>query len=225
MSIYDDHHRALQDRFESRPLADALEFAIVSPTLDDDAIAFVESREFFFLSTVRADGQPTVSHKGGPPGVVRAVDPGTLVFPSYDGNGMFLSMGNLAATARIGMLFIDFEKPHRVRVHADAELVGDDDPILATLADRGIAFPGAQLLVKATITESFVNCPRYIVKHRRVAASPYVPDAEGDAPVPDWKKTDGIRPFLTPADQERVAAEGETISMDEYNDRVRRGDA
>ena len=98
----------------------------MQPQLDEETIAFIEARPFFFLSTVNADGQPTVSHKGGAAGFVRVLDPTTLVFPSYDGNGMFLSMGNIATKPSIGLLFIDFEHPHRVRVHATAELLDDE---------------------------------------------------------------------------------------------------
>ncbi|MEZ5244633.1 MAG: pyridoxamine 5'-phosphate oxidase family protein [Acidimicrobiales bacterium] len=217
MSFYDEHHIELQERFESRDLAVAMEFSIIQPQLNDEAMAFIADREFFFLSTLRADGQPTVSHKGGPRGFVRVVDPTTLVFPSYDGNGMFLSMGNIAATAKIGMLFIDFEVPNRVRVHADAT-VSADDPMLAE-------FPGAQLVVRATVTESFINCPRYIVKHQRVAASPYVPDADGNAPVPAWKKIEDLRPFLRPQDQGRVEDGGESVTIEEYAELVKRGEA
>ena len=83
---------------------------------------FIEARAFFFLSTVNGDGHPTVSHKGGAPGFVRVVDPTTIVFPSYDGNGMFLSMGNIANNGRIGLLFMDFNTPHRIRAHANATL-------------------------------------------------------------------------------------------------------
>ena len=217
MSFYDEHHIDLQEQFESRDLAVAMEFSVIQPELNDQAMAFISDREFFFLSTLRSDGQPTVSHKGGPRGFVRVVDDTTLVFPSYDGNGMFLSMGNIAATARIGMLFIDFEVPNRVRVHADAT-VSADDPMLTE-------FPGAQLIVRATVTESFINCPRYIVKHQRVDASPYVPDEQGHAPVPAWKKIDALQPFLRPDDRARVAASGESVSIEEYAELVERGEA
>jgi predicted pyridoxine 5'-phosphate oxidase superfamily flavin-nucleotide-binding protein len=217
VTFYDRHHIELQEQFESRDLAVAMEFSVIQPELNDDAIAFISAREFFFLSTVRADGQPTVSHKGGPPGFVRVVDNKTLVFPSYDGNGMFLSMGNIAATAKIGMLFIDFEVPNRVRVSADAT-VSTDDPMLEE-------FPGAQLVVRATVTESFINCPRYIVKHQRIDASRYVPDKEGDAPLPAWKKIDAIQPFLRPDDQARVNESGESVSLEEYAELIERGEA
>ncbi|MEM9518706.1 MAG: pyridoxamine 5'-phosphate oxidase family protein [Actinomycetota bacterium] len=220
MTFYDESHIELQEQFESRDLATAMEFSIIQPQLDERAISFIEEREFFFLSTVRPDGQPTVSHKGGPKGFVKVVDPTTLVFPSYDGNGMFLSMGNIHAgdePAKIGMLFIDFETPHRVRVHADAT-VSADDPLIET-------FPGAQLLVRATIADSFINCPRYIVKHERVEPSRYVPDENGDAPTASWKQVDALQPFLRPADQQRVADEGVTITVEEYVDKVDAGEA
>ena len=124
-SFYRDAHRVLQDEFDSRTVADVLEAAIVRREVDDEAKQFIESRAFFFLSTVDPDGHPTVSHKGGAVGFVRVVDPSTLVFPSYDGNGMFLSMGNIANDGRIGMLFMDFERPHRVRAHATATVSRD----------------------------------------------------------------------------------------------------
>jgi uncharacterized protein len=217
MNFYDEHHAKLQEQFESRDLAQAMEFAVVQPELNDEAISFIEKREFFFLSTVRSDGQPTVSHKGGAPGFVRAIDPTTIVFPSYDGNGMFFSMGNIAATAKIGMLFIDFETPHRVRVHANAT-VSVNDPLLAE-------FPGAQLLVRATVTESFINCPRYIVKHQRVEASQYVPDDDGKAPIAAWKKMPELRPYLRPADQAAIEKSGESLTREEYGELLRRGES
>ena len=217
MNFYDEHHAKLQEQFESRDLAQAMEFAIVQPELNDEAISFIEKREFFFLSTVRSDGQPTVSHKGGAPGFVRAIDPTTIVFPSYDGNGMFFSMGNIAATAKIGMLFIDFETPHRVRVHANAT-VSVNDPLLAE-------FPGAQLLVRATVTESFINCPRYIVKHQRVEASQYVPDDDGKASMAAWKKMPELRPYLRPADQAAIEKSGESLTREEYGELLRRGES
>jgi uncharacterized protein len=214
-SLYGETHRQLQDRFDSRTLADTLEAVIVQPTLDDETIAFIQARPFFFLSTVNADGQPTVSHKGGAPGFVRVLDPTTIAFPSYDGNGMFLSMGNIAADARVGMLFIDFETPHRVRVHATAS-VRSDDPLLA-------GYPGADLVVRATVTETFVNCPRYITRHTPVEASPYVPDEDGHAPLPEWKKIDLLQDVLPERFQGRAEAEGGTITMEEYAERLADG--
>ena len=70
----------------------------------------------FFLSTIDPAGRPTVSYKGGDPGFVRVLDRTTVAFPCYDGNGMFFSMGNLLGNVQVGLLFINFEKPHRLRL-------------------------------------------------------------------------------------------------------------
>ena len=194
VSFYDEHHRTLQDHFDSRALADTLQAITVQPELDTDTAEFLTGREFFFLTTVRADGFPTVSHKGGPPGFVKVLDPTTVAFPNYDGNGMFLSMGNIAATAKVGLLFIDFEIPHRVRLHGEATVSADDE----LLGE----FPGAELIVRVAITEQFVNCPL----HRETRSCRSValrPDDNGDAPTATWKKIDGMSAVLPPADAER----------------------
>lgn len=214
-TLYRDAQRALQDKFGTRRLADTVSQAIVHDTLTDDDKAFICSRDFFFLSSVNADGWPTVSYKGGAPGIVSVLDDKTLMFPSYDGNGMFLSMGNIAASQRVGLLFIDFETPHRTRVQATAEL-SDDADLLAR-------YPGAQLVVKARVEQIFVNCPRYIHRMSRVDASKYIPDAEGKAPLPAWKRIDAIQEALPPSDQSRVGAEGGLIALEDYEALVRAG--
>ena len=216
-SFYSDEQRALQDQFDSRGIADVLEAVIVQPEIDDEARTFIESRSFFFLSTVNADGHPTVSHKGGAAGFVRVVDRTTIVFPSYDGNGMFLSMGNIAGDGRIGLLFMDFERPHRIRAHAHAT-VSRDDPMMED-------YPGADLIVRAIVTEAFVNCPRYITPHARDAVSKYVPDTNGDAPLPGWKKIDALQPFLPTRFQGMAEAEDDLITTEEYAERLKDGDA
>jgi predicted pyridoxine 5'-phosphate oxidase superfamily flavin-nucleotide-binding protein len=214
--FYTDDHRKLQDRFDSRALADTLEFATVKPFIDDAAREFIEARAFFFLSTVNADGHPTVSHKGGAPGFVRVVDPTTIVFPSYDGNGMFLSAGNIANNGRIGLLFIDFNTPHRVRAHANAVLV-TEGPLFDS-------YPGADLVVEATVVEAFVNCPRYITKQASAEPAPHVPDRDGQAPLAEWKKIDLLQDVLPARFQNLAESEGGTISIDEYNDKVLKGE-
>jgi predicted pyridoxine 5'-phosphate oxidase superfamily flavin-nucleotide-binding protein len=214
--FYSDAQRALQDRFDSRALADTLEAVTVLPAIDQAARAFIESRAFFFLSTVNDAGHPTVSHKGGAPGFVRVVDDTTIVFPSYDGNGMFLSMGNIAANGRIGLLFIDFDTPHRIRAHAHAVLV-DDGPLLES-------YPGADLVVQASVTEVFVNCPRYITRQASSQPASHVPDKDGNAPLAEWKKIDLLQGVLPTRFRNLADEQGGTITVDEYNEKVLKGE-
>src|SRR5579859_269796 len=128
--IYNEQHRALQQTFDTIRLADRVEELVVRPELAADHKVLIENRDMFFLTSVDHRGYPTCSYKGGAPGFVRVLDPRTIVFPSYNGNGMFLSMGNINLSQKVGMLFIDFETPHRVRVHGDAAIT-PNDPLLA----------------------------------------------------------------------------------------------
>lgn len=213
--FYTPQQRELQEAADTRALADRLARTVVTDELPPDHAAFVASRDFFFLATVGADGRPTVSYKGGAPGFVEVVDPTTLVFPDHDGNGMFLSLGNIRATGRIGMLFLDLETPHRVRVQARA--VVDDDERSAARSR------GAPRAVRATVEAVFVNCGRYLHPHRRTGTSRFVPDADGDQPFPAWKRVDVFQDVLPAADRGRADDEGGTITREQYRARVRAG--
>jgi uncharacterized protein len=204
--LYGNAHRAFQDQHDTRRLADRLE-TLAHAEFDPNDRAFVEAAAFFFLSTVDERGRPTVSYKGGPPGFVRITGESELVFPIYDGNGMFLSLGNIASSAQIGMLFIDFESARRLRVQGAARVVPNEDPG---------HFPGAQHLVRVTISQLFVNCGRYIHKFAQKKLSPHVPDASGHQPFPAWKRIDVLADSLPDTDKEKVIAAGGTIGIEAY---------
>src|SRR4051794_29325823 len=121
-TMFSDEQRQLQDRFDTRRLADRIEEVLVKDSLSDRERAFIEKRDMFFLATCDADGQPTCSYKGGDPGFVKVLDERTLAFPNYDGNGMYLSLGNILRHPEGGMLFIDFHNPSRFRLQGTAAL-------------------------------------------------------------------------------------------------------
>lgn len=194
-TLYHDGSRTLQDRFDARRLADRIEQRLVKDRIGDDDKAFIESLDMFFLATSDPNHQPSCSYKGGDPGFVRVVDPGTLAFPNYDGNGMYLSLGNLATNRRVGLLFIDFLKPKRLRISGEASL-HFDDPMLA-------AYPDAQLIVRVAVTHVFPNCPRYIHKYALVERSAFIPEAGCATPVPNWKKSDWAKDVLPHSDPAR----------------------
>lgn len=194
-AVYHPGHRALQERFDTTRLADRLEEVKVRDTFSAEDRAFIERLDMFFLATSDANGQPNCSYKGGDPGFVRVIDDRTLVFPSYDGNGMFLSLGNLTVNPQVGMLFIDFEAQRRLRVNGVAELSDADDALRA--------FPEALLVVRVTATQVFPNCPRYIHRFAPVERSRFVPRADRATPVPEWKRSDWARDVLPAGDPAR----------------------
>ncbi len=215
--FYSEDHRTLQDHFETRGMAELMEGGIVHAELEEPESAFIESRDMFFLSTIDPSGRPTVSYKGGAAGFVRAVSRSKLVFPWYDGNGMYYSAGNIMGSPKIGLLFIDFTTPNRLRVQGDA-VVSLDDPLMAS-------YPGAQFLVFVTIEAIWINCPRYIHPHQKLTVSRYVPARDGAAPLPAWKRLDIVQEAITARDRARVAGAGGEITMDGYVELLTKGEA
>ena len=193
--MYHEGSRGLQDRYATRRLADRLVEVVAHATFTDKDREFIESRPMFFLATADAEGRPDCSYKGGRPGFVRVLDPHTLAFPSYDGNGMFKSLGNLVVNPQVGMLFIDFERPSRLRVNGRAEW-HENDPLLAD-------FVGAQLIVRVRAEAIFPNCPRYIHTMRQVETSAYAPCEGHTPPIPEWKTRPVFNEVLPPGDPAR----------------------
>ena len=214
--LYGPQHRALQEDFDSIALADRVDELIVTPDVAPEQQGFIESRDFFFLTSIDHRGYPTCSYKGGDIGLVKVVDSQTLAFPIYDGNGMFLSTGNIAGNAKVGLLFIDFETPHRVRVHGDACLDRSDELMAA--------YPEAKLIIRVNITEIFINCPRYIHRYQRIASSKYVPKSGQTTPDPQWKRIDLLQDSLSAQDQLIANRNGGLITIEEYGEMVIKGD-
>jgi predicted pyridoxine 5'-phosphate oxidase superfamily flavin-nucleotide-binding protein len=193
--MYHSCNRELQDEFDTRRLADRLVEKLFRTRFTDEDRAFIEGESMFFLATADADGFPDCSYKGGAPGFVRLLDEQTLAFPSYDGNGMFKSLGNVRVNPKVGILFINFERPRRLRVNGTAA-VRTDDPLIPLV-------PGAQAIVRVRAHHIFPNCPRYIHKMQVVEPSAYVPQEGVTPPIPAWKTFDIFKDYLPEADPAR----------------------
>lgn len=213
--FYTDSQRKLQNDNGNEKLAVAVVHAIVRDELEEIHQEYIESRDYFFLSTVNAEGEPSVSYKGGAPGFVHVEGTNSLIFPNYDGNGMWLSMGNIDEAAQVGLLFMDFVTPWRIRVQGKATL--SKDPELMA------RYPGSNMVVKVDVTRVFQNCARYIHKHTRVETSQYVPDKTGNQPFPAWKRIDAIQDFLHEKDQGKAEQEGGLITEEQYLEKVGEG--
>jgi predicted pyridoxine 5'-phosphate oxidase superfamily flavin-nucleotide-binding protein len=192
MSImYHEGNRALQEKFDSRPMADRLEEKLMRTAFTTDDKSFIESCPYFFLATADAEGRPDCSFKGGMPGFVQVTGDAELVFPDYDGNGMFKSLGNIKVNPNVGMLFIAMHgKPKRLRVNGTA-LVSDNDPLIQQTV-------GAQLIVGVKARAIFPNCPRYIPNMEMTGPSIYTPQPKCDPVEPSWKASDDFKDVVHP---------------------------
>lgn len=171
--------RQVQDRFDTRRLADAISSRTVHDVITEGDRAFIERMDMFFIATEGANGNLDCSYKGGEPGFVKVLDEHTIAFPNYDGNGQYMTAGNIIETGKVGMLFIDFQNQWRMRLNGTAS-IDFEDPLKGD-------WPEAQFVVRVRAEEVFPNCPRYIHKMEVVERSVFVPQAGCETPDPDWK--------------------------------------
>ncbi len=178
--MFHDGNRKLQSNFGSTELADRLVVKNNRSRFNETDKMFIEQLAFFFLSTASPEGHPDCSFKGGSPGFVRIIQSDCLIFPDYDGNGMFKSLGNIVTNPHVALLFIDMGNgPKRLRVNgtASVELVS---PFINE-------FEGAQAIVKVAPVHIFPNCPRYIPDLGNGTPSKYLPKANITPVEPAWK--------------------------------------
>jgi uncharacterized protein len=195
--LYRAGSRFLQDRFDSRRIADRLEQAILVQSFSDTHRELIETAPMFFLATADAEGRPDVSYKGGMPGFVRVTGPAELAFPDYNGNGMFKSLGSILENPNVGLLFIRWsEKPKRLRVLGTAS-IDESDPLMS-------GFEGCQQVVRVRAERIFDNCPRYIHRMELQSYSPFAPAPGHDPPMPEWKRNPNFRDALPAADLHRL---------------------
>jgi predicted pyridoxine 5'-phosphate oxidase superfamily flavin-nucleotide-binding protein len=194
-SLYGPGARALQGAFDSRRLADTLAAVAVHDVLDDGDIELIREQSTVWISTVDADGWPDVSYKGGDVGFVEIVNPSELRIPSYDGNGMWRTLGNILDDGRVALLFVDERRPWRMRVHGRATVSVEPTDLEPHV--------GAQAVIIVAVGRVFPNCGRYIHQHGDI--SKFVPRPGEEPPIPDWKRIDALRAVLPARDQEALA--------------------
>ena len=122
----------------------------------------IENAPFFFLATSDDNGSCDCSFKGGGPGIIRIIDSTRFAFPDYDGNGAFMSVGNIFKNPHVGILFIDFSDGARLRVNGRA-----------TVHDKGEIkdlFPNQPRVILVEIEQVVPNCAAHIPR--------LVPEAE-----------------------------------------------
>ena len=161
------------------------------------------------LEKILYEAIPILDH-----GFVRVVDPKTVLFPNYDGNGMFMSVGNIQAKSKVGLLFIDFQTPQRIRVRGEARCIKEGSILKS--------YPGANLVIELIVSNVWVNCPRYIHQMNLTEQSPYVPEKDGTIPLALWKRVDLVQDVITDEDKEKAESLG-LITIEEYEANVASG--
>jgi predicted pyridoxine 5'-phosphate oxidase superfamily flavin-nucleotide-binding protein len=188
--FYHQGMRLLQDRFDGRRVADALDRKRKHYEFWAEELEMIRSARFFFIATA-FEGHVDCSMKCGNPDFVKIVGPGTIEFPEYDGNSMYRTLGNIMKNPRVGLLFVPFDGRRRIRINGDARVL---EPAHAS------AQHVAAKLVVSVDCEIYSNCPRYIpdLVHGKASLDP--PREGQKSPAPEWKHRDYIRDILPSGD-------------------------
>ncbi|WP_432449198.1 pyridoxamine 5'-phosphate oxidase family protein [Aliiroseovarius marinus] len=130
--------------------------------LSEDDIAFIQSRQSFYIASVNPDGWPYIQHRGGPVGFLKVIGPTRVACLDYVGNRQFITMGHVAQDPRVSVFLMDYMRRARMKLQGRATLqrLADADPeILAQFPTEGV--PAERLLVIDIVAMDW-NCPKYI---------------------------------------------------------------
>jgi uncharacterized protein len=112
-------------------------------SLSGELQQWIRRADTFFLASFHPLGGADASHRGGFPGFVQVVDERALIWPDYNGNGMFNTLGNITEYPNCGLLFLDFEHGGTLQLTGTAEIVWDKE--------RALSFPGAERIIEFKI--------------------------------------------------------------------------
>jgi len=135
--------------------------------LSDAWRARIERADTFFLATAHPTAGADVSHRGGAPGFVRVLDERTLAWPDYQGNMMFMSLGNIAANPAAGILLVDFESGDVLQLTGEARI--DWNP------ERAATLAGAERVIELRVDEVIDAPGASPLRWRLVETSPFNP--------------------------------------------------
>ena len=128
-----------------------------------DEIAFIESRDSFYMATVNAAGWPYVQHRGGPPGFLKVINPTTLAMPDFRGNRQYVSVGNLAENDRASLFFMDYPRQARLKIFARVGVVQlEEKPELAARLVDETYKAKIERAFEFTLEAFDWNCPQHI---------------------------------------------------------------
>lgn len=131
--------------------------------LTENEADFITARDSFYMATNGTDGWPYLQHRGGPPGFVHVLDPGTLAFVEFRGNRQYISLGNLADNAKASLFFMDYVNRARLKLLGRIRPAPLDEApqVLAALTDPKLRARAERLLI-VTVEAFDWNCPQYI---------------------------------------------------------------
>lgn len=164
--------KALELRWGTLERAEAFRHNQVLDHVNAEMAAFIEAIDMMFLATADGEGHCDSSFRAGEPGFVHVLDPKTLLYPEYRGNGVMASLGNITENAHVGLLFIDFfGSTVGLHVNGRATLVENEEvlasPALPPSIRQEMEVIGGrhpERWVRVQVEEAYIHCAKHIPK-------------------------------------------------------------
>ncbi|MBM3583320.1 MAG: pyridoxamine 5-phosphate oxidase [Alphaproteobacteria bacterium] len=168
--------RAVQDKLSSRKSYARMDDGEArGHVLEQDETDFIASQESFYMATVGATGWPYVQHRGGPVGLVQALDATIIGFADFRGNRQYISVGNLTTDDRVSLFSMDYVNRRRLKLFGRAAMIGAERQDLL----GRLELPGYRARVERGViitVEAFDwNCPQHITPRYTLAEMEVLP--------------------------------------------------
>jgi predicted pyridoxine 5'-phosphate oxidase superfamily flavin-nucleotide-binding protein len=95
--------------------------------IGEDIKKWIKQSDTFFVASANKFEDLDVSHRGGHKGFIEYLDDKTLRIPDYEGNSMFMTLGNFHDNPIAGLLFIDFNTGDTLQLTGNVMMYFDKD--------------------------------------------------------------------------------------------------
>ena len=160
--VFSDSVKSVQEELGSRAMmAEREAKGGFHETITPELAEFIGTITTCYLASASAAGQPSVQHRGGPPGFLQVLDEHTVGFADFVGNRQYVTLGNLRENPRVALILMDYESRRRVKIWGEARAVGDDTELLARLFPAGYRALAKQAIL-ITVAAWDINCSQHI---------------------------------------------------------------
>ncbi len=130
--------------------------------IDDQTRRFLSLSPLCMLATSNASGECDVSPRGGPPGMVKALDDTRIALPDLNGNNILDSLANIIENPHAGLICLIPGLDETVRFDGAASL--STDPEILGLWDDELRTPKLAIVIE--VNALFIHCAKAFRRSR-----------------------------------------------------------
>jgi predicted pyridoxine 5'-phosphate oxidase superfamily flavin-nucleotide-binding protein len=155
--------KKLQEQHGSRAAYARMENGYDEEGLTETELDFISKRDSFYMASISETGYPYIQHRGGPKGFIKVLDSATLGLVDFSGNKQYISVGNVATSARVSLILMDYPQRARLKLFAHLSIVeiAENPKLFKQLDPVGYHHKAERMLIFSIKGYSW-NCPQHI---------------------------------------------------------------